>query len=240
MPTWWHRDIFWWCFASPVKFSSWSKFHVNVITGSGVMTIFFIRDWPEIWKLEIPLSEFWPISEDWGEFEIPRMSLKKCYWMLQNARNTVFTVSELLKENQKGGGGVGGLKLPPPPTPTPRPSTHPNTTQIMVKKNYYNIWKSHYRQLQVPIIIFNKKKLLWIFLASPTQRSHHETFWLLYRELLLMNVSKPACRIVLVLLWFCITDKTIKTLGFHNNTHLLDQSSFGVLTRGIFKTLSNS
>ena len=32
--------------------------------------------------------------------------------MLQNARVTAFTVSELLKENQQGGGSV---KLPPPP-----------------------------------------------------------------------------------------------------------------------------
>ena len=31
--------------------------------------------------------------------------------MLQNARVTTFTVSELLRENQLGGGG-GGLKLP--------------------------------------------------------------------------------------------------------------------------------
>ena len=27
----------------------------------------------------------------------------KSYWMLQNARFTAFTVSELLKENQQGG-----------------------------------------------------------------------------------------------------------------------------------------
>ena len=36
----------------------------------------------------------------------------KCYWMFENARVTAFTVSELLGENQHGGGGV--LKLPPP------------------------------------------------------------------------------------------------------------------------------
>ena len=57
--------IFWRCFVSPKKFSYWSKFHVNIITGSGVMTIFFhkgltrnpqIRNicvWvlPNIWRL---------------------------------------------------------------------------------------------------------------------------------------------------------------------------------------------
>ena len=36
------------CFVSPAKFSYWSKFHVNIITGSGVMKISFIRDWSEI------------------------------------------------------------------------------------------------------------------------------------------------------------------------------------------------
>ena len=37
----------------------------------------------------------------------------KCYQMLQNARVTAFTVSELLRENQQGGGGVE--LLPPHP-----------------------------------------------------------------------------------------------------------------------------
>ena len=73
---------------------------------------FFIRDWPEIRKLEMPSSEFCPISEDWDKLEIPnlaRMSLIKCYWMLQNTRITVFTVFELLRENQQG------IKLSPLP-----------------------------------------------------------------------------------------------------------------------------
>ena len=62
----------------------------------------FIKDWPEIRKSEIPQYEFCPISRDWDELEIPnfpRMFLRKCYWMLQNARVTAFTVSELLREN---------------------------------------------------------------------------------------------------------------------------------------------
>ena len=62
----------------------------------------FIKDWPEIRKSEIPQYEFCPISRDWDELGIPnfpRMLLIKCYWMLQNARVTAFTVSELLREN---------------------------------------------------------------------------------------------------------------------------------------------
>ena len=80
----------------------------------------FIRDWPEIRKSEIPPSEFCPISGDWGELWIPnlaQMSLIKCYWMLQNARVTAFTISELLRENQLG------VDLPLPPF-----------TQIRVKR----------------------------------------------------------------------------------------------------------
>ena len=45
-----------------------------------------------------------PISGDWDEVGIPNMapmSVIKCYWMLQNARITAFTVSELLRENQQ-------------------------------------------------------------------------------------------------------------------------------------------
>ena len=66
---------------------------------------YFIRDWPEIWKSEIPPSEFWPIFGDWGKLWIPnlaRMSLIKSYWMLQDARVSAFTVSELLREKQQG------------------------------------------------------------------------------------------------------------------------------------------
>ena len=33
----------WACFVSPLKFSHRSKFHVNIITGSVVMTIFFYK-----------------------------------------------------------------------------------------------------------------------------------------------------------------------------------------------------
>ena len=74
----------------------------------------FIRDWPEIRKSEIPPSKFCSIPGNWGKLVIPnlaRMSLLKCYWMLQNARVTAFTISELLRENQQG------VKLPPSPPP---------------------------------------------------------------------------------------------------------------------------
>ena len=104
------------CFVSLIKFSYWSRFHVNIITGSGTMTIFFIRDGLDIPKSKIPPSEFCPISGDWGQLwipNLPRMCLIiECYWMLQNSRVTAFTIIELLRENQLG----GWVKLPPIPT----------------------------------------------------------------------------------------------------------------------------
>ena len=111
-PTGRHRQFFWCCFVFLVKVSYWSNFHVNIILVLELWQFSFIRDWPEIQKLEIPLSEFCPISEDWGKLGIPnlaRMFLIKCYSMLQNARVTAFTVSKLLRKNQQW------VKLPPPP-----------------------------------------------------------------------------------------------------------------------------
>ena len=84
----------------------------SLVTGSSFMSISslvlelwqfsFIRDWPEIQKLEIPPSKFWPISE-LGMPNLTRLYLEKWYWMLQNIRVTAFTVSELLRENQQRG-----------------------------------------------------------------------------------------------------------------------------------------
>ena len=81
-PTWHHRQIFFMLFVSLVKFIYWSNFHVIIITGSGVMAIFFIRDWLEIRKSEISPFAFCPISGDWSKLEIPKLAwmfLIKCY-----------------------------------------------------------------------------------------------------------------------------------------------------------------
>ena len=106
--------FFWHCFVSLVMFSYWSTFHVYII--SLVLELWqfsFIGDWPEIWKSEIPPSEFCPISRDWDKLWIPnlaRMSLIECYWMLQNTRVAASTIFELLRKNQLW----GGVKLPLP------------------------------------------------------------------------------------------------------------------------------
>ena len=76
--TWAIVNIFWHCRFFLVNFSYWSKFHVNIIVVLELWQISFIRDWPEIWKSEIPPSDFCLISGDWSKLGIPnlaRMSL---------------------------------------------------------------------------------------------------------------------------------------------------------------------
>ena len=78
---------------SLVKFSYWSKFHVSVITGSGVITIFFYKGLTRNPESDVPPPVFCPISGDCGKLGIPnlaRMSLMKCYLMPKNARVTAF------------------------------------------------------------------------------------------------------------------------------------------------------
>ena len=73
--------------------------------------------WPKTWKSEIPRPEFCLKSGDWDELwiaSLTRMSLRACYWMIQNARVTANTVFELLRENQQG----EGVELPPLQPPT--------------------------------------------------------------------------------------------------------------------------
>ena len=95
----------------------------------------FIRDWPEIRKSEIPVFEFCPISTDWDDLGIPNLaktSLVICYWMLQNARVTAFTVSELLREKQQGTEEGGNF----PPTTQIRN----NITRLSAKIPFESYW----------------------------------------------------------------------------------------------------
>ena len=60
MLTWSHHQIFWRFFISLVKFSYWSKFHVNINIGSEVMAIFFYKRLTT--DLEIGNSTIWVSS----------------------------------------------------------------------------------------------------------------------------------------------------------------------------------
>ena len=106
----------------------------SLVTGPSFMSIwslvldlwrfFFIMDWLEIQKSEIPrlcLPNIWRL----GEQEISnsaQTSLIKYYWVLENARVTAFTVCELLRENQREGGK---------PTPFPSPQIRVNCSVKM-------------------------------------------------------------------------------------------------------------
>ena len=117
---------FFWCYRlSVVNFSYWSKFYVNILTSSRVITIFLYEGstrsleigntsvWilPNIWRLEkIRDTKFW------------QMSLMKCYWMLQNTRVTAAMVSDSLRKNQRR----SKISPPPPPPPPHPPHQHPD------------------------------------------------------------------------------------------------------------------
>ena len=55
--------LFWRCHVSPVKFSNWSKFHVNVITGLRVITIFVYEGLTR--NLEIEYTPVWVLPNIW-------------------------------------------------------------------------------------------------------------------------------------------------------------------------------
>ena len=62
----WHDVIFkflWRYFVSLVKFSYWSKFHVNIITGSGIITIFFYKGLTR--NPEIGNTSVWVLPNIW-------------------------------------------------------------------------------------------------------------------------------------------------------------------------------
>ena len=106
MPRLHRRKTFWpWCVCL-VKFSCSSKFHVNIITGSRVITIFVYKGWIEIRTSEIPPSKFCSILGQLKNTKFGTNVSKKSHLILENSQVTVFTVSQLLRENQQVGGKI--------------------------------------------------------------------------------------------------------------------------------------
>ena len=112
-PTWRYRPIFLTLFCFSCQLKIWSNSHVNIITGSGNMTIFKgLTRIPEIRN-----NPIWVLPNIWrmGQVMDTKFGMNvsnriiECYWMLQNARVTTLTIFELLRENQ-----LQGLKLPSP------------------------------------------------------------------------------------------------------------------------------
>ena len=63
LPTWRHRQIFRRCFVSHLNYGYWSKFDVNIITGSGVMAIFFCKGLTR--NTEIENTPVWALPNIW-------------------------------------------------------------------------------------------------------------------------------------------------------------------------------
>ena len=104
-------QFFWLCFVSLVKFSYWYKFHVNIITGSGVMIILFYEGLTEIRKSKTPLSEFYPISM-WRLRQIrdTKIYTDVCNEMLLNTTNYEgysFYGLRVIKGKLTGSGDLG-------------------------------------------------------------------------------------------------------------------------------------
>ena len=107
---------FWRCCVPFFKLSYWSSFMlVSLVVLE--LRLFFFRDWPEIWKSEIPPSEFSPIFGDWDKLGVPSLAqffVIKSYYMLQGYSFYAFWVIK--------GKPTWGVKLTP-------------ATQIMVKSS---------------------------------------------------------------------------------------------------------
>ena len=78
-------NFFWPCFVSLVKFRYWSKFHVNIITGSGVMIIFLLKGLTR--NPEIGNNPVWVFPNIWrlGQVRNPTCGTNVSNEMLRNA-----------------------------------------------------------------------------------------------------------------------------------------------------------
>ena len=99
--------FFWRCFVFLVNFNYWSKFHVNIITGSGIITISVYKGLTR--NPEIGNTLVWVLPNIWRLGQVMDAKFgtnvsNRCYWMLQNSRVTACIVFVLLRENQLGGG----------------------------------------------------------------------------------------------------------------------------------------
>ena len=133
-------NFFWRCFVPLIKFSSGSSFMLISSLVLELWQFYFIEDWKEIRKWEIPPSGFCPISGDWDKLwilNLARMSLIEYYWLLQNARGYSFYHFWYIK-----GKPTEGVKLPPPLPPL---------TQNRVKSDWEN--KKYSKCLKLCLII---------------------------------------------------------------------------------------
>ena len=107
--------VYWRCFVFLVNFSYWSKFHVNIITGSGIMTIFFYKGLTK--NPEIGYTHVWVFTNIWwlGRVTDTKFGTNVSNRMLLNAKKFQgysFYRFWVIKEQP-----TGGIKLPLSPSP---------------------------------------------------------------------------------------------------------------------------
>ena len=111
--TWGYRKFFWPHFIFLVNFSYWSKFHVNIITGSGVITIFFYKRL--IRNPEIRNTPIWVLPNIWrlGPIKNTKFGTNIFNKMLLNvAKRQGYSFHHFWVIKGKP---TGGIKLPPAP-----------------------------------------------------------------------------------------------------------------------------
>ena len=86
------------------KTTECSKFHVNINTGFGVMTIIVYKGLTRNSRIGYTI---WVLlyTWDWRELEMAKLvqtSLIESYWMQKHVRVTTFTISKLFRKNQQG------------------------------------------------------------------------------------------------------------------------------------------
>ena len=107
----------WRCFVFLVTFSYWWKFHVSIITGSGVMTIYFYKGLTR--NPEIGNTPAWVFPNIWrlGRVMDIKFGTDVTNQMLENdgkCQSYSFNRFWVIKEKSTGRGG--GCKIIPPPT----------------------------------------------------------------------------------------------------------------------------
>ena len=119
-PTWRYRQIFLTLLVSLTKFSYWSKFHVNIITGSGVITISFYKILTR--NAEIGNTPVWVLPNIWrlGRVRNTKFGTNISNKMLVNAAKGqgCSFYRFWVKGKPIGGMGEGGGGKLPPTTPT--------------------------------------------------------------------------------------------------------------------------
>ena len=145
MLTWRERHFFWRCFVSLVKCSYWSKFQVNIIPGSGVMSIFFSKGLTI--NLEIRNTPTWVLPNIWRLVRVrdTKFGTNVSNKMIVNAAKCQrYSLYHIWVIKGKATGGTY-------PTPTP--------TQIRVKQRYITYAK-HLKKL------ISIKTMTWTFLQK--------------------------------------------------------------------------